>query len=354
MSLIKFKNNRVRRKYYGGQELDRLQNTHPITDSDRPEEWIASLVEAINDNLTTIENEGISITDDELTFVEWLKKDPKKLLGAQHYSEYGISLGFLVKLIDSSMRLNTQVHPTRKFSKERLDSDWGKFEAYYVLKIRDNDDGYIRLGFQNAPTRDEWRDIIAKQDIERMDNCFEKIPIEQGDIIYIPGGMPHAIGENILLVEIMEPSDLIVRCEFEREGFNVSEEARYMGKDIEFGLDVFDYTELSVAEVKNRFFLEKEKIIEEDGFTIDLLVPASIAPTFQVYSFKVDKAYELALDERFLVGVNLDCQVEISSDDETITLEPGESFFVSSTTKRIKLESLSNETAELCVITNVL
>ena len=62
---------------------------------------------------------------------------------------------------------------------------------------------------------------MEKQDKARMDGCFEKIPVQVGEVWYIPGGMPHAIGEGITMLEIMEPSDLVVRCEFEREGIVV-------------------------------------------------------------------------------------------------------------------------------------
>ena len=55
---------------------------------------------------------------------------------------------------------------------------------------------------------------MEKQDKARMDGCFEKIPVQVGEVWYIPGGMPHAIGEGITMLEMMEPSDLVVRCEF--------------------------------------------------------------------------------------------------------------------------------------------
>ena len=71
---------------------------------------------------------------------------------------------------------------------------------------------------------------MEKQDKARMDGCFEKIPVQVGEVWYIPGGMPHAIGEGITMLEIMEPSDLVVRCEFEREGIVVPEDGRFMGR----------------------------------------------------------------------------------------------------------------------------
>lgn len=276
------------------------------------------------------------------------------MLGEKHYEKYGLSLGFLVKLLDSSMRLHTQVHPTREFAKEKLNSNWGKLESYYVLKIRDNKEGHIRLGFQNPPTKSELKRIIEMQDIEKMDKLFEKVPIKQGDIVYIPGGIPHAIGNDILLVEIMEPSDLVIRCEFEREGVVLPEEGRFLGQDLEFCLDVFDYTKYSVADIKDKFFLEKEGVFENNHLTINRLIPASIGQTFEVFSFKISADYELQLDERFLVGLSVKGSVIIDNEDESILIEEGASFFIPSKSKSVQFKPLNGTEAELCVVTNVL
>lgn len=354
MNVVKFKQNRVRRNYSGGKELDKLQNIVPATDSERPEEWIASLVEATNKGLAPIDNEGISTTVGGKTFKEIIEADPVKMLGEMHYQKYGMSLAFLMKLLDSSMRLHTQVHPTREFAKEKLNSDWGKFETYYVLKIRDKEEGYIRLGFQDAPTKEEWREIVETQDTEKMDQRFEKVPIRQGDVVYIPGGIPHAIGEGVLLVEIMEPSDLVVRCEFEREGIVLPEESRFMGKGLDFCLDVFDYTEYSVAEIQHKFFLEKELIHEADESTIYKLIPASISRTFEVFSYEISAESHFQLDERFMVGLNLEAAIKVSSGEESIVIEKGESFFIPSHVESVTFSPIDQHPTELCIVKNVL
>lgn len=354
MSIVKFKQNRVRRNYSGGKELDELQNFSPATDSDRPEEWVASLVEATNEGLTQIDNEGISTTIDGQKFTDLIQKNPVEMLGEMHYKQYGVSLAFLMKLLDSSMRLHTQVHPTRAFAKEKLNSDWGKFETYYVLKIRENAEGYIRLGFQKAPTKEEWKTIIEEQDIEKMNQCFEKIPIRQGDVVYIPGGIPHAIGEGVLLVEIMEPSDLVVRCEFEREGIVLPEESRFMGKGLDFCLDVFDYTECSVEEIQNNYFLEKELVQKMDDSAVYKLIPASISRTFEVYSYIIMSESYFDLDERFMVGLNLEGAVKLSSGDDSVIVQKGESFFIPAHLDSMTIEPINQQPAELCIVTNVL
>lgn len=354
MSIIKFKQNRVRRNYSGGKELDKLQNVQPAEDGNRPEEWIASLIEATNKGLDLIDNEGISTSIDGKVFKELIKENPEKMLGTEHYKKYGISLAFLMKLLDSSMRLHTQVHPTRVFAQKYLNSDWGKFEAYYVLNIRNQEEGYIRLGFQHAPSKEDWEKIIKNQDIQKMDQCFDKIQIRKGDIVFIPGGIPHAIGEDVLLVEIMEPSDLVVRCEFDREGILLPEASRFMGKGLDFCLDIFDYTEYSIEQIQNKFFLDKELVNQIKGATVHRLIPASIARTFEVYSYEITKESHFKSDDRFMVGLNLESPIRLTGDGKSIMIQKGESFFIPSYLNSFCIEPIHNQPAEICMVTNVL
>ena len=47
------------------------------------------------------------------------------------------------------------------------------------------------------------------------------------------------------MVEIMEPTDLTIRIEFERGGYVLPENARFMGRGIDFALSMFNYEEIS-------------------------------------------------------------------------------------------------------------
>ena len=75
--------------------------------------------------------------------------------GANFRNHIGHSLGFLVKFLDSAMRLPIQAHPTAAFAQKNLGSPWGKLEAYVILAVRPGIDPYIRLGFQRAPSPEE-------------------------------------------------------------------------------------------------------------------------------------------------------------------------------------------------------
>ncbi|AOS44204.1 putative mannose-6-phosphate isomerase GmuF [Lacunisphaera limnophila] len=235
--------NRVWRTYQGGQNLDRLAAAAAPADSHFPEDWVASTTRAVNPGREAIpEGRSTVRVGGELhDFAPLLATDPAYFLGADHAAAHGASPHLLVKLLDPSIRLHFQVHPTAAFARRFLNSPSGKTEAYHVLATRPEVAApYIYLGFQRPPGRATLRRLIETQDLAALEACFDRIPVQPGDTFLVPGGVPHALGEGILLVEVQEPSDLVVRFEFERGGYVLPESARFMGRGLDFCLDVFD------------------------------------------------------------------------------------------------------------------
>jgi mannose-6-phosphate isomerase len=252
--LILLPPNRVWRTYQGGRTLDTLAGLAAPADAHFPEDWIASTTRAINvgrDEPTA----GLSqvLVGHDTTprdFATLLASDPDYYLGAAHAQKFGANPHLLVKLLDPSIRLHFQAHPTAAFAQQFLNSPSGKTEAYHILSTRPEiSNPYIYLGFQRPPSRDELRRMIATQDIAALEACFDKIPVKSGDTFLVPGGVPHALGEGVLLVEIQEPSDLVVRAEFERGGYVLPESARFMNRGLDFCLDIFDYSAWPAARV---------------------------------------------------------------------------------------------------------
>ena len=345
--------NRVRRNYLGGAVIDRLQAEtagRVFDDGDKPEEWVASLVSARNPGLPHVENEGLSrcAINGQPLLKDLLQAAPDFYLGKKRQG--GVSaLGFLLKILDSSMRLHVQAHPTAEFARQYMNSPYGKFECYYVLSVREGTEGYLRLGFQYPPSKKEWRRIIEEQDIPAMDACFENIPVKAGDVWYIPGGMPHAIGENILMLEIMEPSDLVVRCEFEREGIVVPPQARYMGRDLDFCLDIFDYTQQPASYVMEKYKLCPKPIDKSEGVLFEELIAPPVAP------FCVRKI-TLEADAKGIFETGGFCNVAtvtrgkvvVKTGGETAALRQGQSLFIAAAAE--SLEIYSEEPSELCFV----
>lgn len=246
----------------GGRELDRLAGVPNPADGHFPEEWIASTTRARNVGREHLVDEGLSrvlLPDGRPgpTFKEVLERDPESTLGPAHAKKHGTEVGVLVKLLDSAIRLHVQVHPTIPFALKRLGSPAGKAEAYYVIGVRPEvKDPHLLLGFQRVPKREDWRRAIARQDVPAILSYFDPVPVRVGDVVFVPGGVPHAIGAGILMVEVNEPTDFTFRAEFERGGHVLPPEARFAGRDLEFALDAFEYEQRSVERVRGELFLE--------------------------------------------------------------------------------------------------
>ncbi|MCH7623067.1 MAG: hypothetical protein IIB46_03200 [Nitrospinae bacterium] len=110
------------------------------------------------------------------------------------------------------------------------------------------------MGFQHPPEKAELKRMIEEQDTDAILACFDKISIKTGDVFIVPGGMPHAIGEGVFMIEIMEPTDFAVRIEFERGGYRSPEESRFMNRGIDFAFSMFNYESISVETIKERYF----------------------------------------------------------------------------------------------------
>lgn len=275
--LVLLPENRVWRSYLGGRTLDRLAGHVAAADSHFAEDWIASATRAVNppdaerdpaaSRFPSADGVSRVIVGDDPTprdFAALLASDPAYFLGPAAVRA-GATPRLLVKFLDSGTRLHFQVHPTRQFARERLAAPAGKTEAYHVLAVRDDavesDSGCIFVGFQRPPSRAQLRDWIRGQDIAAIRGCFDPIPVAPGDTFLIPGGTPHALGAGIFMVEIQEPSDLVVRFEFERGGFVLPEAARFMGRDLGVALDVFDLEPLDAAAVESRVRCRPRKTV---------------------------------------------------------------------------------------------
>ena len=343
--ILRLPPNRVWRSYLGGRELDRLAVPAPPcspADTHFPEDWIASTTRAINPSDATRYAlsgtqlpEGISpvhFGDDPTphNFPDLLAADPSYYLGAAHATRFGAIPQLLVKFLDPSIRLHLQAHPTAAFAQKFLNAPSGKTEAYHILAIRDDlpHPPYLYLGFQRPPSRDQLRRLIETQDIDGLEACFDRIPVKAGDTLIVPGGVPHALGPGLLLAEIMEPSDLVVRFEFERGGYTLPESARFMGRGLEFCLDVFDFSRWSVERVATEAFCppRRARALGPDSFQ-DELIGLERTPCFRIRKSHHRGPVTRHESECF-IGIVTAGTGTLSVNGVSHTLRPFDKFFV--------------------------
>ena len=318
--LILLPPNRVWRTYPGGRTLDELAGAPSPADTHLSEDWIASTTRAVNRGREDI-GEGVSqvrVGHDPVPrdFAQLLAGDPEYFLGRAHVAKYGPQPQLLVKYLDSGTRLHFQVHPTREFARRVLGAPSGKTEAYHVLATRDAG-GYIYVGFQRPPSPAQLRALILRQDIAAIEACFDRILVQPGDTFIIPGGTPHALGEGVFMVEIQEPSDLVVRFEFERAGYVLPESARFMNRGLDFCLDLFNFTPLTAPDLDARVRCRPRRLRDlGPGSWQDELIGAAQTDCFRVA--KTHLAAPVLKDET-------SCAIAIVTSGEVTLTASGES-----------------------------
>jgi len=277
--------NRVWRTYVGGRLLDAMAGQGAPADGPFPEDWIGSTVRAINPQREHIIEGLASVVfgTETALLTDLVAADAEYFLGAPHLVRFGTNAMVLVKYLDSAVRLPFQVHPTVDFSRRHLNASCGKTEAYYILSTRPEVvEPYIYMGFQRPPGRAELRRMIVEQDMAALERCFDRIPVKPGDVFVVPGGLPHAIGGGVLMVEVMEPTDFVARVEFQVAGRIIPEAARFMGRDVDFALDMFTFEPLPASAVKARWGCPPRLMAETEGFRRESLVDERVTDRFRV------------------------------------------------------------------------
>lgn len=283
--------NRVWRTYPGGRLLDQLEGRDDPADTSFPEDWIGSTTRAVNPGRES-RVEGIATAvfgDQPVNLRDAIEADPVFFLGRAHHGRFGTNPMVLVKFIDAAVRLHLQCHPTAAFAQRYLGSPSGKTEAYVILSARDSvADPYVYLGFQRPPSRQQLKNWIETQDVGALLGCFDRIPVRPGDAFIIPGGLPHALGEGLFLVEVQEPSDLVVRFEFERAGQVIPEAARFMNRGLDFCLDIFDCTAIPREMVLAKYRPKPVAgMVHPDGSSSESLIGPEQTGCFSVERLRV-------------------------------------------------------------------
>jgi len=279
--------NPVWRSYQGGCVLRAFRGQPDTPDDHFPEDWLASTVRARNGDHSRDAAEGLSRISDlhNSLFVESLKQQPEFWFGPDQAPRRDPpTLGVLWKLLDSSVRLQFQAHPDAGFARRHLNSPAGKTECWYILATRE--EAHVHLGFQHPPSRDAWARMIREQRVDDMLACFEKIRVQPGDCYVVPAGTPHAIGAGVFMMELMEPTDWVVRCETANAGLTLPPDACFMGLDLETCLEIFDYRAHSIAEVRRTFQQSPRELVRTDAYCEEELIGPAYHGYFRLHRLR--------------------------------------------------------------------
>ena len=285
--------NRVRRTYLGGGRIDAFTGFSPDGSDGalRPEEWMASTTTAFN-GTREIEGEGLGYLEDGR-----LVKD---VLG---------TLPILVKLLDADERLVVQAHPTVPYAKAKLNSPVGKTECWYFLDGT-APDACVYLGFKPGITREKWREAFEQTNSARPESqtsasnpildWLHRVPVKSGDFVFVDGGVPHAIGGGCFMIELQEPSDLMVVAErFTPSGREIPEQKIHCGLGLEEMYNVYEYVGYAFDELCAKYVRRKED--KAKGERTERILGPDLTGKFSMY--RLTDGARLALTRPACVAV---------------------------------------------------
>ncbi|KAK5993525.1 Mannose-6-phosphate isomerase-like protein [Cladobotryum mycophilum] len=259
--------------YAGGARIAQFRSDPPCG-SHQPEDWIASTTCCSGKG-----NIGLSRLPDGTFLVDAVKAEPEKWLGAEHVAKYGDDTKLLVKIIDAGQRLPVHAHPHVNFASEHLGKKHGKAESWYILSP-----GCVYLSLRESIDAKELLDTVeaekGKEILERM----HKVDIQAHQTVFVPPGVLHSIGEGVMVVEVQEPEDMSILCEWGDFRIN-GKEGGHLGLGFE--------TALKAVETKSRTRDEVMALIT-DGQVSDSVCVKQSREYFQL--------------ERVLVKDQVDCR----------------------------------------------
>lgn len=181
----------LKEKIWGGRKLEILNKDLP--NGDIGESWEAA---CHRNGKSIIENGQFKGMD----LCQLLSENASEILGERDYDRFPL----LVKFIHASKELSVQVHPDDEYSLKN-EGDLGKTEAWYILDA--SEDAKLILGNKGCSVKE----IVSSSKKGKMEECLNYINVKAGDFFFVPSGMVHGIGGDILLIEVQENSDTTYR-----------------------------------------------------------------------------------------------------------------------------------------------
>ena len=235
------------------------------------------------------------------TLEEYIEEAGKEVLGknCRRFRDFPI----LIKFIDAKQNLSIQVHPDNRYAMKN-EGQYGKTEMWYVMDA--GKDAFLYYGFKKEISKEEFARRIQEDTLLEVLNA---VPVQKGDVLFIESGTIHAIGEDILIAEIQQNSNVTYR---------VYDYGR-VGKD---GKKRDLHIEKALA-VTNRVPLIKSKssyphVADCDYFTVDKLnLDGQMMRRMEGY----------VSEESFVSILILDGEGTVSCGDE-VTYKKGDSLFL--------------------------
>ncbi|ALG13241.1 class I mannose-6-phosphate isomerase [Kibdelosporangium phytohabitans] len=294
--------------YAGGDSIQALRGVGNARTDHGPEDWVGSTTTRYGK-----ETDGLTKLADGQWLRDAVRAHPENWLGKAHAARFGGDPAVLVKLLDAGQRLPVHCHPSDAFAQKHMGSHFGKTEAWIIVGTP-ADGGDVHIGFrgdESGATVAEW---VAEQDTAAMLEALNPVTVRPGDTVFVPAGLPHAIGAGVFIVELQQPTDLSVTLEW--KDFLDSEAGGHLGFGYDVVLDCVDRTGWDADRLKRIV-----RHTEDSSPVTDLLGPDA-ASFFRAQRVRGGAA----LDPSFSIVVALDGSGTIKTESGDVPVTKGDTY----------------------------
>lgn len=299
-------------RIWGGDTLKSRYNF------DIPENKKIGEMWCLSDNTTAVsvidDGEYAGVKINELT-----KKFYREIYGDKHNYE---RFPLLIKLIDAHDKLSVQVHPDDEYAYKYENGDSGKTEMWYIIDAKPG--AKLICGLKKGTTKEQFKKLLEH---ERLEECLNEIEVNPGDVVYIPSGMVHAIGDGILICEIQQNSDLTYRV-YDYNRVDTSGRKRQL--HVNKALDVIDFNlrgDKIVPDFRNINGGRISEVLRTKYFSIDI--------------FKIDTFVKIIKENIFNTLTVIDNPCKLKYKEGEINIKAGETILMPAQIDEFYLEGNS-------------
>ncbi|WP_027340806.1 type I phosphomannose isomerase catalytic subunit [Halonatronum saccharophilum] len=290
-------------KVWGGRNLSRL------FDRNLPEGLIGESWEiaAHQNSISIIKNGSLA----GKSLMEAISLEREKILGKGAKEPYYKNFPLLIKILDANDNLSVQVHPDDKYAKENEGGELGKTEMWYVIDAVKG--SKLVCGLKSEVGKKRFVELIKEGNLAKG---LVEIEVKAGDVIYIPSGTVHSIGEGIVIAEIQQNSDTTYRV---YDWNRIDQNGNLRELHIESALDVINFEKEAERKVEGLS-------IREEGYLKKILVAS---PYFITELVEVNNRYiGDTFKESFHILMALEGEGSVLYQEEEIELKSGETILV--------------------------
>ena len=297
---------------WGGEKIATLKGISSTSDT-IGESW----------EVADVKNDKSTVRDGALTgytLHQLLTTNRGDLVGKAVYERFADKFPLLIKYIDAHDNLSIQVHPDDDTAMARHNS-LGKTEMWYVVDAEPGAE--LIMGFEGERTREEY---LARVADGTLDTILHKVPVEKGDVFFIPAGTVHAIGKGIVIAEIQESSDITYRI-FDYNRKDKDGNCRQL--HTELALDVVDFKAYNLSKTPYT--------VNAEGITPVVECPYFTTSVIEMHGGELARDYTKT--DSFVIYMCLDGKVQLKCDGvATECMIKGETVLVPAAIKEVCLE----------------